>query len=412
MSRTAQSIEEVVTSGLCIGCGLCEAVSNGIAKMTMTDYGSLRPTPLNAFTPTQQAQLLASCPGVTVEPRAEAGMQLDAIWGSYCDMRYAWAGDAGIRYRSATGGVLTALGVHLLRTGKASFILHVGPVPDQPMRSRWNLDETPEQVIANSNSRYGPTAPLAGLLAALKRAEPFAIIAKPCDLSAVYRYSKTDARVDQLCVARLTMVCGGQSRLKKSQDLLQEFGIDEGELTLYRHRGYGNPGPARIETKDGRAFEKSYLELWAAESGWQLETRCKLCPDALGEAADVATADVWPGGSPTGEDAGFNGIIVRSNAGKSLVADAADAGELVLGDTISTDQFDHFQPHQLRKKIALAARYEGLDRAGLPVIDAPGLRLEQLGQRITEEDRNREVEGTVRRVKEGHISESPIFLKP
>jgi coenzyme F420 hydrogenase subunit beta len=326
-------------------------------------------------------------------------------------MRYAWAGDAKVRFQAATGGVLTALGTHLLRPGKASFILHVAAIPEQPMRSRWNLSETPVQVIASSNSRYGPTAPLAGLITALDRGEPFSIIAKPCDLDAVHRYSKTDARIEQFCVARLALVCGGQSRLKKSQDLLQEFGVDEGELTLFRHRGYGNPGCARIETKDGRAFEKSYLDLWADESGWQLETRCKLCPDALGEAADVAVADVWPGGSPTGEDAGFNGIIVRSATGESLVADAAETGELVLGDTITTEQFNHFQPHQLRKKIALAARYEGLDRAGLPVIDTPGLRLDELGQRITEADRNKEVEGTVRRAKEGHISEPPILLK-
>lgn len=405
MTRTAQSIKQVVSSGLCIGCGLCEAVSNGSVKMTMTTYGSLRPTPLDALTPAQEAQLVAACPGITVEPRLEDGLQSDAVWGAYSDMRYAWAGDADIRYRAATGGVLTALGVHLLQSEKASFILHVGPDSEHPMRSHWYLDETPQQLIANSNSRYGPVAPLAGLVVALDRNQPFAIIAKPCDLNAVYRYAKTDARVDKLCVARLAMVCGGQSRLKKSQGLLEEFNVDEIDLTLFRHRGYGNPGRARIETRDGRAYEKTYLELWADESGWQLETRCKLCPDALGEAADVAAADVWPGGAPTGEDAGFNGIIVRSAAGTSLVADAAKSGDLVLGDSISTDQFDDFQPHQLRKKTALLARYQGMEKAGLPSMDTPGLRLKELARRISDEDSRREVDGTIRRIEEGRITE-------
>ena len=31
------------------GCGLCEAVSAGRAKMVMTPGGSLRPTPVDAF---------------------------------------------------------------------------------------------------------------------------------------------------------------------------------------------------------------------------------------------------------------------------------------------------------------------------------------------------------------------------
>jgi hypothetical protein len=35
----------------------------------------------------------------------------------------------------------------------------------------------------------------------------------------------------------------------------QRFGVREDELTLFRYRGFGNPGPTRLETKDGRAFE-------------------------------------------------------------------------------------------------------------------------------------------------------------
>lgn len=405
--RTADSIAEVVTSGLCIGCGLCEAVTGGRVRMTMTPLGGLRPTPADGFSPDEETQLLAACPGVVCEPRVDPGdgPAPDPVWGSYTTMRYAWAGDPGIRFRAATGGVLTALGLHLLTVDKVSFLLHVGPDPARPMHSRWVLSETPDQVLANTGSRYGPTAPLAGLGAALDRAEPFAIIAKPCDLGAVHRFAATDPRVDRLCVARLALVCGGQSRLGKSQDVLDDLGVGEDELTLFRHRGYGNPGPTRIETSDGRSFEKTYLEMWADEAGWQLETRCKLCPDALGEAADVAAADVWPGGAPTGDDEGFNGIIVRTAAGEALVRDAVLAGALVLGDPISPRLFDDLQPHQVRKKHALASRFAGLAGVGFPVIDTPGLRLDELGGNLDPERRTAEAAGTARRVREGRVAE-------
>lgn len=69
MTRTATSIAEVVCNGLCIGCGLCEAVTGGRVRMTMTDFGSLRPTPADDFSPEEEAQLLSACPGVTVEDR-------------------------------------------------------------------------------------------------------------------------------------------------------------------------------------------------------------------------------------------------------------------------------------------------------------------------------------------------------
>ena len=89
-------------------------------------------------------------------------------------MRYGWAGDPKVRFRAATGGVLTALGMHLIDTGTVDTVLHVGADPKYPMRSHWVLSQTAKEVLANTGSRYGPPAPLAGLGPVLARAEPFA----------------------------------------------------------------------------------------------------------------------------------------------------------------------------------------------------------------------------------------------
>ncbi|RWA97016.1 MAG: hypothetical protein EOR78_35120 [Mesorhizobium sp.] len=68
-------------------------------------------------------------------------------------MSYGWAGDAERRFASSSGGVLTALGCHLLETKKADSILHVGPDPDKPMRSRRVMSRTAEEVKRNAGSR-------------------------------------------------------------------------------------------------------------------------------------------------------------------------------------------------------------------------------------------------------------------
>ena len=393
----ARSIAAIVASDLCIGCGLCEAVTGGRVAMVMTPAGSLRPSPPDGFTPAEEATLVSACPGAVAEARIEPGCESDPVWGAYRSMARAWAGHPDVRHEGATGGVLTALGMHALSTGRVAFVLHVGADPDQPMRSRWVISETPESVQANTASRYGPTAPLAGLEAALSRRRPFAVIAKPCDLGAIHALSRTDPLVDELCTLRLALVCGGQSRLSKSQAVLEEFGIDEDEVALFRYRGHGNPGPTVVETRDGRSFAKTYLELWEDESGWEIETRCKFCPDALGEAADVASADIWPGGAPVGEDAGFNGIIVRTTVGEDLVASAVAAGELVVDGPITPREFDWFQPHQVRKKEALAARLAGLADAGVAPIETRGLRISELGRRLDAQRFKRERAGAQRR---------------
>ncbi len=372
-----QSIRDVVESGLCIGCGLCQALAPDRWRMTMTVEGRLRPAPLKPANPGADAEILRACPGAFVEASA-GGTKSDMVWGSYTHMAEAWAGDPDTRFRAATGGVLTALGAHLLRSGKAKFILHCAADPERPMRSKWMFSETPSQVVARAGSRYGPSDTLSGLEAALERQQPFGIIAKPCDATAVRARAKDDPRIDQHLVALLVMVCGGASDLGKSQALLDEYGLTEDELTVFRYRGFGNPGRTRLETKDGRAFEKTYQELWEDESGWRIQTRCKLCPDAIGEAADIAAADIWPGGTPTGEDAGLNGVIVRNDRGQALFDQAVAAGDLVPGKDHGPRDYDDFQPHQVAKKRSLAARLRGLAAAGHPVYRHAGLRLDDL----------------------------------
>ena len=405
MARTATSVAEVVANGLCIGCGLCEAVTSGAVPMVRTPRGSLRPDPVDGFTPDQETAVLAACPGTVARPRTdETATTIDRHWGALREARYAWAGDDDVRFRAATGGVLTALGGHVLEAGDAAFVLHVGAIPGDGLHSRWVMSETPADVAANTGSRYGPTAPLAGLGAALDREEPFAIIAKPCDLGAVHAHAATDPRIDELCTTRLAMVCGGQSRLTKSLLVLDEFGVDHDDVELFRYRGRGNPGPTRIETRDGRAYEKSYLEMWEDEGTWMLESRCTICPDALGEAADIAALDVWPGGAPTGEDAGFNGIVVRTERGAALVDAAAAAGDIVLGDALDPATLDDMQPHQWRKKQRLAVRVATLTAADKPTIDASGLRIDELGTALDPAEAESEAAGTRRRIEEGRWS--------
>ncbi len=385
----ATSVRAVVENGLCIGCGLCEALAPERWVMRMTAQGRLRPAPRVNEDPQADAPILAACPGVVAEAEAR-GASSDPIWGSYMQMHEAWAGDPDLRFKAATGGVLTALGMHLLSSGKAAFILHCGADPAQPMRSRWVISETPEAVRANAGSRYGPTDTLAGLEVALARGQPFAIIAKPCDAGAVQARAKSDSRLDELLVAVLVMVCGGASDLGKSEAVLRELALTEDEVTLFRYRGYGNPGPTRIEARDGRCFEKTYNEMWADETGWRIQTRCKLCPDAIGEAADVAAADIWPDANPQGEDEGFNGVITRTPAGQALVDAAIAAGDLVKGQDHSPRDYDHFQPHQVRKKHAIASRLRGLTRAERPVFAHKGLRIEELDAKDIKEEQGAE----------------------
>ena len=408
--RAPLSLEAIVTGGLCIGCGLCAGrVGSERVRLVMTPEGRERPI---ASAPLSRQELLrinAVCPGVRVagaDPaRLPADSRTDLVWGPMQRLFVGYASDPALRHPGSTGGVLTALGQFLLASGRVKFVLHVAANREQPMRSEQRLSFDAVSVLEAAGSRYGPAAPLVEFGELLGRGEPFALIAKPCDVSAVRNLARIDARVDRQLRYLLTLVCGGASDLAKSEEILTRFGIDEEELTLFRYRGYGNPGPTRLETKDGRAFELTYQQLWEDESKWRIQPRCKICADAIGEAADIAASDVWPGGGPTGEDAGFNGILVRTQRGAELFDAAVAAGVLTIDRAIDCRDMDRFQPHQVTKKRAVWARLAGLRAAGKPATRSTGLRIEALARLNGLEANLAEARGARARARDGRLAE-------
>jgi coenzyme F420 hydrogenase subunit beta len=145
--------------------------------------------------------------------------------------------------------------------------------------------------------------------------------------------------------------------------------------------------------------------MWAEESKWMIQPRCKICPDAIGEAADIAASDFWPGGGPTGEDEGFNGIIVRTARGRELFDAAIADGAIVIDRETTFREFDVMQPHQVRKKRAVWARYQGMAAAGLPVPETIDLRIDACARQNDAATNLREARGARLRAREGRLGE-------
>jgi coenzyme F420 hydrogenase subunit beta len=292
------------------------------------------------------------------------------------------------------------------------FILHVGASRMEPMRTHRRLSFDSASVLEGAGSRYGPAAPLIDFTSILDRHEPFALIAKPCDIAAVRNLAHIDSRVERYMRYALTFVCGGASDLTKSEEILAQFGLQPDELSLFRYRGNGNPGPTRLETKDGRSFELTYQQVWEKEDKWMIQPRCKICPDAIGESADLAATDVWPGGGPTGEDDGFNGIIVRTSRGLALYQAALTAGAIkVEPRDVCFRDFDLFQPHQVRKKRSVWARHAGMRAAGRPAPETQNLRLIECAKLNSLADNLAEARSARHRARNGRLGEPPAIQR-
>ena len=398
------NLENIVKNGLCIGCGLCQSITGkDYIKISMSSKGRLEPKEIKKISSKTFNKILNVCPGVIVEglPKelVNKSTKYDLLWGYYLSLFYAWSTDKKIRYESSTGGLLNGLSLYLLDTKKVNFILHTATNPEKPMRSVSRFSYNKDDLLnANSCSRYGPASPLDKFHEALDLNQPFAFVGKPCDISAIRQLSKTDDRVNKLCKYLLTLVCGGSTEFTKSQDFIESFKVRENELTIFRYRGFGNPGKMYIKTFDGREYDKEYNSFWGEESTWRVHFRCKICPDAIGESSDIAALDTWRGGSPKGEDEGFNAAIVRTANGLDLLNEAIKAGYIKKGDDLTIEDINDFQPHQVNKKKAVYARHEGMKKQNIPTLYTNGLRIKKLYDLNSKEFNLNEEEGISSRV--------------
>ena len=403
-------------SGLCIGCGLCEGIAGRKRiQMKVTEQGYERPVVVGELDDKLVDQIYDTCPGTRVEglPQdlVEADTRCDKVWGYYRQIIHLHASDPEVRFRASTGGALSGLALYLIDSGEVDFILHVKASEKYPAFGEMHLSFSIQDVIDGAGARYGPAAPLIKIRELLDRNQNFAFIGKPCDIGALRNYARHDERVNKLVKYWLTPVCGGFMPPASTRAFVKKLDIDPENVKSIRYRGHGCPGPTRVETFDGVVVEKNYLDFWGTdETQWRLPFRCKVCPDGIGESADLAAADDWPGGSPDREgqqqDPGTNAVMVRTRAGEVLLQRAVDAGFITLREPLGISDMNLFQPHQVNKKYAVAARHQGLRQAGLVYPLTEGLRIDELSSEMTDEFNQAQTAGTIARIEKGKVCEA------
>jgi len=302
-----RTLREIVENGLCLGCGLCQSVA-GKERVEMgwvDPPGRLRPKIREPLDEATEQAILRSCPGVFLDQpldpcRHGPEVREDAAFGPWIRVWKGHASDRHIHHMASSGGALTALGVYLVESGQVDFIYDVRADEVNPMRTRSHVSLNRDDVLDGAGSRYGPAALLDRFSEQLDKGRPFAVIGKTCDISGVHNMRKLDSRVDELVKFTLAFSCGTFSDLQCSRWMLERVGFPDSQdgeknLSLFRYRGYGCPGPTRAVDKDGNIYDEPYLNFWYGPHGWTHQFRCKICADPTGEATDVSVADAWPG---------------------------------------------------------------------------------------------------------------------
>lgn len=344
-------LDDVLRGDLCAGCGLCSSILGPErARMAMSETGFLRPEVLE--TPTQAEDVLvdAVCPGGRLDQ--EVNRRSHPVWGPILELYTGHATDDEMRFTGSSGGALSALLQHLLDTGQADYVLHVGANEQRPWLTQVEVSTDRDQVVAGAGSRYAASAPLADVVQRLRLPGRFVFVGKPCDVAGLRMYARRDPVVDQKVVAMITFMCAGVPSEEGALTLLERMGVSPTDVASFWFRGRGWPGRATAILKSGEERSLSYAETWGDVLSKHVQRRCKICPDGMGVFADVVCADAWYSdaeGNPSFEEReGRSLVMARTAKGAALVSAAAESCKLYL-EPLDVTELEKMQPHQARR---------------------------------------------------------------
>jgi coenzyme F420 hydrogenase subunit beta len=353
----------------------------------------------------EEKVIAASCPGAVVEPWSREGGQ-HPYWGPYRSVMTGAATDAETRFEGSSGGAISGLLIHALKTGLIDRVMQVAADPAAPTRNVVVVSRTPQEVLARAGSRYTASSPLAGIEEALAEGGRMAFVGKPCDASALRRLGRVDPRVAEHVPLALSFFCGGIPSHDGVGRILADLQVEPAAVTGFRYRGRGWPGNCVAETNAGAA-EMSYAKSWGGFLSKEVQFRCKICPDAVGGVADIACADAWYGdddGYPSFEEAeGRSLIMSRSDAGERFLRDALAAGVLEAED-LPVGEIDRMQPSQARRKRLVFARTASLPFTLMPAPKMAGLGVGEAARRAGLREALQNFLGTMRRTVQGRRS--------
>lgn len=377
MSKVLQNI---IKNDMCCGCGLCESIcTKNFVKIEINNQGFYRPTIKNKISDNTETIISAVCPALVVKkPGQFRLLKTDPIWGDYESVYIATSTNDTIRENSSSGGIISSALIYLLESKQIDAAIHIGRSSEDPFVNAIHLSTTTEDVLNHSNSRYAPAAPLNTILEILESGKKYAFVGKPCDVAALRQLSGINSNVANQVLFYFSFFCAGTPSIKATEKLVDSFKIEAKNVDKIDFRKDGWPGYFKVLDKNGKEYKMSYNDSWGNVLCKQLQVRCKICGDGIGELADITCGDGWSNfdkkGYPT----------FKNEKGKSIIFSKTLKGEKLLNSLIKENKIevieqlndlrkiDLIQPGQLLKKQFLKARLFAFKIRGIsyPVYDS------------------------------------------
>jgi coenzyme F420 hydrogenase subunit beta len=347
--RALRALSQIINSGLCHRCGSCVGICpTGVLHVDGEEYPRIQ----NVSACTDCDLCVKVCPGdefsyaAQYEKKFGKKAELTSTHGFFKEAVIAHSGEAFLREDSTSGGMVTALLLHLLETKQIDGALVIASDEKTLWKGKPIIARTRAELLATAKSKYAITATNT-LLSEIRTLEgQYAIVGLPCQIHGVVKAAELDERLNSRIALTIGLFCHAAIEHEAFKILWDHLGDKTKNAKRFISRVGKHPGTPHLELEDGSLYPVYFGE----RSGYRPSSievinilyrlytpdRCLTCFDATAEFADISVGDPWmaPPESDVDFHKGWSFALVRTPRGKAAL-DASQASNYVQYRTVT-----------------------------------------------------------------------------
>lgn len=284
--------------------------------------------------------------------------QIKKFIGQYNKSYFGYAEDEDIRKNAASGGVVTAILWHLLKTNAVGGVLVCKSIiVDGMARSKFFVATTLTDLKSAQGSKYITTRFSFEALPLIKKFEGnLAVVTLPCDAKILHLYRKKHPDINEKIKCVITLFCGHLSTEELTNKIIDELRPDsDSEIKDFRYRS----GHWRGKLTATYQEDQKEIRPFSVFSDYQnlhffSERKCLHCFDHTGYFSDISIGDIWLQ-EMKDNPIKHSGIITKTKRGMDIVNNAAKNNAIVITEE-PIDKIVESQSRSLKIHYNISAR--------------------------------------------------------
>ncbi|OPY90343.1 MAG: coenzyme F420-reducing hydrogenase subunit beta [Syntrophus sp. PtaU1.Bin208] len=330
----SENISHIVEKRLCCSCGACAAICRGEAI-------SFRETPGGHLFPVVDEERCTACglccrvcPSATVGAELLAALRSSPFEGKALECHVGKAADRELYANSQSGGIVSAILLHLLETDQIGAAVVSAMTPGDPPRPVVLFAQSREEILSAQKSKYCPI-PVLGILSEVrKRGLPIALVGLPCHFHGLSSLADIDSSLGELVKHKIGLVCDRILTYRAIDYLIQQAGLAATGTLKFDFRDKAHPGYPGNVVIGPPGLEPTVLPDGARNRIKNAFTpaRCRVCFDKMNILSDITVCDPH-GLKKIDRKGGESAVIVRTELGRTLIREAVADRRLLLRET-------------------------------------------------------------------------------